>query len=193
MVKIKTNKFNVGTRITKLRLARKWTQEDLAKEAGLPTTTVSIYERGTETVVDIEVVANIAEALGVAANTLLWASSAADSAVESEEEETKDPVKEVSVISSHITYTHKLKFRGKTYVISSSKDINPDRQIDAPYTREMRDENGDLVNDSFITSVLSRALGNAIKRIMAHNSIRNKTRTHMNRDNVPRGVGHRSY
>jgi len=62
---------NIGQRIKQFREAKKWRQEDLAKESGVPTTTTSKIEGGFIKNPSIEKIAKIAEALEVSVDSLL--------------------------------------------------------------------------------------------------------------------------
>jgi hypothetical protein len=82
----------------------------------------------------------------------------------------KNPVDDVVFISSDLNYVHVMDFMGERYVVTSSKDIRPDRANDTPYARSIQDSEGREVTDMDIVEVLSKALGMHIRKIKAYKS-----------------------
>jgi transcriptional regulator with XRE-family HTH domain len=63
-------------RLRELRLARKWTQSDLADKAGAAISTISDIERGTTSRIDLELLERLAKALDVEPGALIVRESA---------------------------------------------------------------------------------------------------------------------
>lgn len=61
----------IARKIRELRQAKDWSQEDLARAADIPLTTITKIETGVIKNPSIEKIAKIAKALGVSVDTLI--------------------------------------------------------------------------------------------------------------------------
>ena len=65
--------MHIGEKVSGRRRKKNWTQEDLAREAGVPQSVISRIERGERKNPSIDVVRRLAEALGVTIDYLAGA------------------------------------------------------------------------------------------------------------------------